>query len=65
MRIGDEVFIHGFVDEIRGDIITIKNKGGYFSTVNEEVYPAKGKVEFDEQDFIRQIFEGNEANVNF
>lgn len=37
MKIGDEVHIHGFVDEIRKDIIIIRNKGGYFGTVAEEV----------------------------
>ncbi len=37
MKIGDEVFVHGYVDEIRNDVVIIKNEGGYFGTVKEEV----------------------------
>ena len=37
MKIGDEVYIHGFVDEIRKDTVIIRNKGGYFGTDAEEV----------------------------
>ena len=37
MKIGDEVHVHGYVDEIRNDCIIIRNKGGYFGTVAEEV----------------------------
>ena len=47
MKIGDEVYIHGFVDEIRKDTVIIRNKGGYFGTDAEEVTPTverkKGK----------------------
>ena len=47
MKIGDEVYIHGFVDEIRKDTVIIRNKGGYFGTDAEEVAPTverkKGK----------------------
>ena len=39
MKIGDEVYIHGFVDEIRKDTVIIRNKGGYFGTDAEEVAP--------------------------
>lgn len=39
-KIGDEVYIHGFVDEIRRDIVIIKNEGGYFGTVTEEIIPS-------------------------
>lgn len=38
MKIGDDVFIHGYVNEIRKDIVIIENKGGYFGTVAEEIY---------------------------
>ena len=41
MKIGDEVFIHGYVNEIRKDIVIIENKGGYFGTVEEEVIVPK------------------------
>lgn len=37
MEIGDEVYIHGYIDEIRQDIIIIKNDGGYFGTVEDEI----------------------------
>ena len=37
MKIGDEVFVHGYVDEIRKDVVIVKNEGGYFGTVKEEV----------------------------
>lgn len=39
MKIGDEVLIHGYVDEIRKDTIIIRNDGGYFGTVESEVVP--------------------------
>lgn len=37
MKIGDEVFVHGYVDEIRKDVFIVKNEGGYFGTVKKEV----------------------------
>ena len=37
ISIGDEVWVHGFVDEIRRDVIIIRNDGGYFGTVAEEI----------------------------
>ena len=37
MKIGDEVYVHGFVDEIRKDTIIIRNDGGYFGTATNEV----------------------------
>lgn len=37
MKIGDEVYIHGYIDEIRNDTVIIKNDGGYFGTVEPEV----------------------------
>lgn len=37
MKIGDEVYIHGYIDEIRKDTIIIKNEGGYFGTVIDEI----------------------------
>ena len=39
LKIGDEVYIHGFVDEVRSDTVIIKNEGGYFGTVTEEIIP--------------------------
>ena len=40
MKIGDEVFVHGYVDEIRNDVVIIRNDGGYFGTVESEVITA-------------------------
>ena len=37
MKIGDRVFVHGYVDEIRKDTIIIRNDGGYFGTIPSEV----------------------------
>lgn len=37
LKIGQEVLIHGYVDEIRSDTIIIRNEGGYFGTVECEV----------------------------
>lgn len=37
MKIGDTVYIRGTIDEIRKDVVIIKNKGGYFGTVPEEI----------------------------
>lgn len=41
MRIGDTVYIRGTVDEIRKDVVIIKNDGGYFATVENEVTMSK------------------------
>ena len=43
MKIGDEVYVHGRVDEIRHiqsgpDMVIIQNSGGYFGTVKSEIY---------------------------
>ena len=38
MKIGDTVYVHGYVDEIRKDTVIIRNDGGYFGTVPTEVY---------------------------
>lgn len=37
MKIGDEVFVHGYVDEIRKDAVIIRNNGGYFGTTEDEI----------------------------
>ena len=37
LKIGQEVLIHGYVDEIRKDTVIIRNEGGYFCTVECEV----------------------------
>ena len=37
LKIGQEVLIHVYVDEIRKDTVIIRNEGGYFGTVEYEV----------------------------
>lgn len=37
MKIGEVVFVKGIIDEIRKDVVIIRNKGGYFGTVPEEI----------------------------
>lgn len=37
MKIGDEVYIHGYIDEIRKDTVIIRNNGGYFGTIPSEI----------------------------
>ena len=37
LKIGDEVLIHGYIDEIRKDTVIIRNDGGYFGTVECEI----------------------------
>ena len=37
MKIGDRVFVHGYVDEIRKDTVIIRNNGGYFGTIASEI----------------------------
>jgi hypothetical protein len=37
LKIGQEVLIHGYVDEIRKDTVIIQNDGGYFGTVEHEI----------------------------
>lgn len=38
LKIGDEIFIHATVDEIRKGCIICSNEGGYFGTVPEEIF---------------------------
>lgn len=40
LKIGDEIYIRANVNEIRNDYIICENKGGYFGTVREEIYPS-------------------------
>ena len=38
MKIGDEVYVHGYIDEIRKDCIIIRNEYGYFGTSEDEIH---------------------------
>lgn len=37
MKIGDEIYVHGYIDEIRNDVVIIRNAGGYFGTDANEI----------------------------
>ena len=45
MKIGDRVYVHGYVDEIRKDTIIIQNSGGYFGTDKSEIVEAQKREE--------------------
>ena len=45
MKIGDEVYVHGYVDEIRNDTVIIRNEGGYFGTDPNEILIGVENVE--------------------
>ncbi len=44
IKIGNEVYVHGYVDEIRSDTVIIRNDGGYFGTAPHEVVPDAANV---------------------
>lgn len=52
MKIGEEVKVHGYIDEIRSDIIIIRNAGGYFGTVKEEVESIQNSVSEVDNNYI-------------
>ena len=37
MKIGDRIYVRGYVDEIRKDTVIVRNDGGYFGTIPSEV----------------------------
>lgn len=47
MRIDDEVYVHGYLDEIRQDKVIIRNEGGYFGTVIGELVEAIPKADYE------------------
>lgn len=65
MKIGDEVHVHGYVDEIRKDVVIIRNNGGYFGTVLEEVLLADILTD---QEFLNKAYKmpnGREAIFHY
>ena len=48
MKIGQEVYVKGIVDEIRKDIVIIRNDGGYFGTVPNEIIERCDMAKSDE-----------------
>ena len=67
LKIGQEVLIHGYVDEIRKDTVIIRNEGGYFGTVEYEITDIEMSNTNDVLDKIRNeitmLLEFNRLNV--
>ena len=40
MKIGDRIYVRGYIDEIRKDTVIVRNDGGYFGTTWNEVTPS-------------------------
>jgi hypothetical protein len=55
MKIGDEVYVHGYIDEIRNDVIIIRNDGGYFGTVSNEVV--------EQQETLQNLTKPNKSDL--
>ena len=63
MKIGDNVYVHGYVDEIRKDTVIIRNAGGYFGTIPNEIIcgempeqkTGRWKMESDPYGFFEEI----------
>jgi len=47
MKIDDEIYVHGYLDEIRQNKVIIRNEGGYFGTVVDELVEAIPKAEYE------------------
>lgn len=65
MKIGDRVFVRGYIDEIRKDTVIIRNAGGYFGTIPSEVItgalppaqPRKGKwIDYSDEGYVECPF---------
>lgn len=64
LKIGQEVLIHGYVDEIRKDTVIIRNEGGYFGTVECEITDIEmpntndvlDKIRAEIMDFEEELF---------
>lgn len=41
MKIGERVYVQGYIDEIRKDVVIIRNDGGYFGTAKSEIVAAQ------------------------
>ena len=55
MKIGDRVYVQGYVDEIRNETIIIRNKGGYFGTDASEVVTEDEKKVLTSEDLIKNM----------
>lgn len=54
MKIGDRVLIRGTIDEIRRDTVIIKNEGGYFGTVPEEIVDKYAELTKEEMAILQK-----------
>lgn len=65
MKIGDEVYVHGSIDEIRKNTVIISNDGGYFGTVSSEIIEAIPRAVIDnvikeiEEEYIKIDYDTN------
>ena len=51
MKIGDRIFVRGYIDEIRKDTVIVRNDGGYFGTIPSEVIT--GELPSSQPEIIR------------
>lgn len=63
MKIGDKVLIKGTIDEIRKDIVIIKNEGGYFGTVPSEIIEDHSGQAEEYKQFTAEIGEPKEKGL--
>lgn len=47
MRIDDEIYVHGYLDEIRQDKVIVRNEGGYFGTIADELVEVIPKADYE------------------
>ena len=62
MKIGDRIFVRGYIDEIRKDTVIVRNDGGYFGTVLSEIITGELPSAQPEQRWIpcsERLPEGN------
>lgn len=57
MKIGDEVYVHGYIDEIRKDTVIIRNDGGYFGTDKGELVGGELRTKQDVEDATDKALE--------
>ena len=47
MTLGDRVYVFGYVDEIRKDVVIIRNDSGYFGTEKHNIFVAETVKEME------------------
>ena len=63
MKIGDRIYVRGYVDEIRKDTVIVRNDGGYFGTILSEVTPS-AQPEPEDCDTCKHGYFGDEECNN-